>query len=260
MESRNLYKVAIEGFVLAGCVLLFCSCLSFDISDAPSEYAWPHNNPTLNWCGSWGAYPAYYLQYYVGPGVFILLGAVAWALVAHLAGVQMTQPILRAVGLLLVTIAFSGTVYLLWPYSPGGFPMGNGGILGIAAGNFLKSHIAVLGTFIVISSAWIVGAVLLADSVVLAMVRWFGAVVARAFGLAVPAWSAAKRRSQEIGRIWQKLSEAQKQRRELKSSAVAEREEYEEHEEYKEYEEDDSEAAGPMVSGKTKQLKITAPR
>jgi len=261
-QSKNLYKIAVEGFVLAGCILLFCSCLSFDISDAPSQYAWPHNSPAANWCGAWGAYPAYYLNYYIGPGAFILLASAACWLVACLLGVKITQPLLRTVGLGLLTIALSATIFLLWPYSEKGFPMGTGGILGISVGNFLKARIAVLGTFIVIASAWIVGAVLLADIVVLALVRWFGAGLLRVFGFVVPAWSAAKRHSQEMSKIWQKLSAAQKQRKHLKAIARAEVELDRDYEEkyagVQEYEED--ETVEHRTTQKPKPLNITMPR
>lgn len=263
-QSRNLYKIAVEGFILAGCILLFCSCLSFDISDAPSQYAWPHNSPAANWCGAWGAYPAYYLQYYIGPGVFILLASAACWLVVHLLGVEITQPFLRSVGLGLLTVALSATVFLLWPYSEKGFPMGTGGILGIAVGNFLKVRIAVLGTFIVIASAWVVGAVLLADIVVLAIVRWFGAGLLRVFGLVVPAWSAAKRHSQEMSKIWQKLSAAQKQRKQLKAVPRAEQELEQDYEEQyaaeQEYADQYQEDQAPEQLTISKPLNVTTPR
>ena len=212
VKNPNLYKTAMEVFLLGACLVLFCSCLSFDINDPPSEYAWPHNKPVANWCGLLGAFFAYYLIYYIGPGVLVFLVAVSWVLAANLTGREITQPVLRAVGLGLLVAALSATWYLLWPtgtfglYSGGAFPFGTGGVLGIAVGSFLKNHFAVLGTTIVIASTWLVGAVLLADVVVLAAFRWLGRGAGRMLGLAVPAWSAARERSQQLGQIWQKLS------------------------------------------------------
>jgi S-DNA-T family DNA segregation ATPase FtsK/SpoIIIE len=216
VKGRSLYKTAIEVFLLGGCAFLFCSCLSFDISDAPSEYAWPHNEPTANWCGILGAFFAYYLMYYIGPGVLVALAASAWALCANLSGKEITQPVLRAVGLFLVMAALSASWYLLWPratfgpYGGGVFPVGAGGVLGIGVGSFLKGHFAVLGTSIVIVSTWVVGAVLLADVVVLAAFGWLVRTAARSLSLAVPAWSAARQRSRQLGEIWQRLSIRQK--------------------------------------------------
>ena len=198
--------------------MLLFSCISFNIWDEPSRLVFPTNIAPANWCGSIGAFFAYYLMYYVGPGVFILLGSVIWALVANLSGVKITQPVLRAIGLTLVVAAFSCSWYLLWPghthwpYSAGGFTEGNGGILGIALGAFLSGKVATLGTTVVMVCTWVVGAVLLADSVVLAILKWFGLGFLRIFGLAGPAWSAARNRSREIGDIWQRLSAKQKKR------------------------------------------------
>jgi S-DNA-T family DNA segregation ATPase FtsK/SpoIIIE len=226
VKSARLHKTAIEVLLLGACIVLFCSCLSFDVSDPPSEYVWPHNEPVANWCGLLGAFFAYYLMYYVGPGVLVALAASIWALGASLVGKEITQPVLRVVGLTLLVAAFSGTWYLLWPsasfgpYSGGVFPVGAGGALGIAVGNILKSHFAVLGTSIVVTSTWIVGAVLLADVVVLAFFRWFGRSAGRVLGLAVPALSAARQQSQQLGKIWRKLSI--RQRRMAAEPAVTE--------------------------------------
>ncbi len=250
MKGLNLYKVAIEGVLLAGCVLLFFSCLSFDIWDAPSEYTWPHNASTGNWCGVIGAIAAYYLMYYVGPGVFLLFGALACLLTANLAGVKIRQIALRLIGLALLVAALSGTYYMVRPYSDGGFAIGNGGILGIATGNYLKSHVAVLGTSIILGCAWLVGAILLADSLVLMVLRWFGTGLGKVFGFAIPAWSAAKERSQNLGDIWTRLSDRQKDEQWLPSSISEDDEtmletaseiDEEESEEYEEEESDESE-------------------
>lgn len=238
VKSSNLYLLALKGFALTVCVVLLFSCISFNIGDKPSEYAWPHNNyadgevlidyasvhdsHAANWCGTVGAFLAYYLMYYVGPGVFLLLVSLVALLGVSLAGVNLTQPVLRWTGLFLLVVAMSSTWYLLWPfaerwpYGSGVFPMGGGGILGIAAGDFLKGHLAALGTCIVIVSAWIVGAILLADVLVLTAVRWFGIGVGKVFGLAVPAWSAARAQSQAMSEIWRKLAETQRPKPEKK--------------------------------------------
>ena len=88
--------------------------------------------------------------------------------------------------------------------------MGSGGVLGIAVANFLRGHVALLGTSIIIGCGWIVGAILLADSIVLALARWFGAGLTRLLGLVTPAWSAARQHSAAVAKIWKKLSERQR--------------------------------------------------
>ena len=207
MKNRNLYKIALQCFAVAGIVVLVCSCLSFNIADRPSTYVWPANDPAANWCGAIGAFFAYYLMYYIGPGVLVVLGALACGLVANLAGKKISQPILRFIGMVLLTAGVSTSVYLLWPHTAGSFPRGNGGTIGVAAGVFLKQHFASLGTFLVVMPSVLVGAILLADALVLNALRWCGLGFVRVFGMIIPAFSVAKRHSAVMGRIWTKLSE-----------------------------------------------------
>ncbi len=220
MGNRNLYKVAIEVLLFGICVFLLFSCLpggiipgfdkGFDLGDTPSEYVWPHNVSSKNLCGMWGAFPAYYLMYYIGPGVFVLLLSLIWWLAFRLTGIEVTQIALRFVGLGLLVFAFSSTVYLIWPYSENGFPMGNGGILGISTGYFLYEHVSVLGTFIVIGCGWAVGLILLADTVVLGLLYWIGSGVSKCLFALLPAWATAWERSNSLGDIWTRISMRQK--------------------------------------------------
>ena len=225
-EKKNSYgstkltagEVALECLGIAAALVLLCSCISFNIGDWPSRFVWPHNEPPANWCGVAGAYLSYYLMYYVGPGVFVILVSAICLLAAKLAHRTIGQGVLRAIGLMLVTAAVSSSFYLLGPHmgstgSPRGvfgFPMGSGGILGVGAAEFLRSHFALLGTFILITATWVVGIVLLADTLMIAMFGCFGFVFGRIVGVAVPVWSAARQQSQVLSEIWQKLSARQR--------------------------------------------------
>ncbi len=209
MENK-LRQKAILCFGTAALLVIFCSCLSFDIGDWPSTYAWPHNSPPANWCGSIGAFLAYYLLYYIGPGIFSVLAAGVFLLISKLTNRKIGQPILRATGLVLLTAAASTSFYCLWPHSIYNFPAGSGGVLGIAAASFLRSYFAALGSFILITATWVVGFVLLADTMVLAISKGLMTTVLKTAGLALPAWSAAKQQSQALTQIWKKLSTRQK--------------------------------------------------
>ena len=101
------------GIVL--CVVLLLSCLSFDIGDAPSTYRYPANDPALNWCGSMGAFAAFYLLYYMGPGVFIVLISLICYLGAKLVSRPLDQIVFRSLGLILLTVAASCTFHFFWP-------------------------------------------------------------------------------------------------------------------------------------------------
>ncbi|NIM07115.1 MAG: hypothetical protein GTN65_16220, partial [Armatimonadetes bacterium] len=72
--------------------------------------------PAANWCGSIGAFLAYYLMYYIGPGVFVILVSGVCLLVVKLGHRSVSEPVLRAVGLVLLTAAVSSSFYCLWPY------------------------------------------------------------------------------------------------------------------------------------------------
>ena len=80
-KNKGLVKVALLVFALAVVVVLLFSCLSFNTGDFPSKYVWPNNDPVANWCGKVGAFSAYYLMYYVGPGIFVLLTSLAVGIV-----------------------------------------------------------------------------------------------------------------------------------------------------------------------------------
>ena len=108
------------------------------------------------------------------------------------------------------TVAASSSFYYFWPYKVYSFPIGSGGVLGVGAAEFLRSHFASLGTFILIAATWVVGIILLADTLLLMMFGWFSFVFRKVAGVAAPAWSAAKQRSQVLSEIWQKLSARQK--------------------------------------------------
>jgi S-DNA-T family DNA segregation ATPase FtsK/SpoIIIE len=114
------------------------------------------------------------------------------------------------IGLGLVTVAASTTFYCLWPHHYLAFPTGSGGILGTGAAQLMQRHFALLGTFILITAIWVVGAVLLADGLMLLILSAIGFTAAKIMGIALPAWSAAKEHSQVLNEIWRELSARQK--------------------------------------------------
>src|SRR4030042_835807 len=107
LKDRRVKVKALQCLLVAGLLVLFCSCLSFDIGDWPSRFVYPHNKPSANWCGVAGAMFAYYLLYYVGPGIFIVLVCGLYFLIAKIAEAEIEQPVLRCLGLVFVTAAAS---------------------------------------------------------------------------------------------------------------------------------------------------------
>jgi len=210
LQTRKSHKVAIVCIAVAVLLVLLCSCLGFNIGDWPNPYHHPHNRPSTNLCGVIGAFFAYHLLYCIGPGVYVLLTGGIILLVLQLMKHKVEQFILRLVGLGLLTAAASASFYCLWPHSIYEFPIGSGGVLGVAAASFLSTHFAALGTFILIAATWAVGFVLLADTFLFTVLSAVSLCLAKVFGLASPAWAAARQHSEAIGEIWKKLSARQK--------------------------------------------------
>ncbi|MGE5295228.1 MAG: DNA translocase FtsK 4TM domain-containing protein, partial [Solirubrobacterales bacterium] len=192
------------------CLMLLFSCMSFSIADWPSPYVVPSNEPPANWCGSMGAFVAFYLFYYIGPGTYIVLASALCYFVAKLAKWHVGQPIFRLIGLVLLTAAASVTFYSFWPHKTYTFPMGSGGVLGISTSIYLKSTFARLGAFILILATWIVGLALLADNLIVGLFAACGFAMRRVLGVIVPAWAVAKEHSEALTEIWQRLSASQK--------------------------------------------------
>jgi S-DNA-T family DNA segregation ATPase FtsK/SpoIIIE len=221
VKKKNSHKTAVDFLGITSLFVLFASCLSFNIADWPSSYVYPHNEPTTNLCGPIGAFCAYYLMYYIGPGVFVILASGICFLFARLINRPISQPLLRGIGVLLLTIAASSSFYCLWPNRIYTFPTGSGGLIGIAVTYFLRRHFAALGTFILITSTWIVGMVLLADTFVLLTLSLLRRGFINSAALAAPAWSAAREHSLALGTIWKKLSQKQKLHRDLTVSKLS---------------------------------------
>jgi len=210
VKKKSSYTIAVEFVVLAVLLMLLCSCISFEIGDWPSSFVYPHNSPAANWCGSIGAFCAYYLMYYIGPGVFVVLISAVFFLTAKLACRTIGQPVLRAAGVGLLTIAVSSSFYWFWPDLIYHFPIssegGSGGILGVGMIHLLTRHFASLGTFILIAAVWIVGFVLVVDSLVLMALRGVYLILKKMFGFFAAGWSAARWWSKAVDEIKQKLN------------------------------------------------------
>jgi len=204
------FKAALLCLGTGLCFVLLFRCLSFNIGDWPSQYVYPQNKPLVNWCGSMGAFLAFYLLYYIGPGVFIVLISGICYGIAKLARRPIDQPLFRLIGLVLLTAAASATFYSFWPHKVYTFPMGSGGVLGICTAAFLKGNFARLGAFILMCAIWFVGLSLLADSLIVGLFAAFGVATRRVVGIVVPAWAVAREHSEALTDIWQRLSARQK--------------------------------------------------
>ena len=210
VKNKESYKTATECIAVVVAAVMLFSCISFNIGDWPSPYVYPNNNPAVNWCGAIGAFCAYYLTYFVGPGIIIVLAAVIAMLGAKIARREIGQIYLRCIGVALLAIAGSVSFFMLWPKSFYEFPSGSGGILGVAIAVFLKGNFGILGTVLLVAAMWAAGAILLADTLVLFVLKWLNIALVKSFALAGPAFEKLRENSGAFREIWQKIKPSRK--------------------------------------------------
>jgi S-DNA-T family DNA segregation ATPase FtsK/SpoIIIE len=154
-------------FVLSAIWLfLFFAIGSFHPTDWPSHAVYPYP-VTQNVCGPAGAFIAYWCFLAIGQGVFplIFFSGVCLALTFYHA--KLSDPWLRAVGLILISASFAALVHHIMPGSSSGFPEGHGGVIGIATAAFLQSRFHSVGTTLILLAAMLIGLLLAADDLVL---------------------------------------------------------------------------------------------
>jgi len=153
-------------FVLAGLV-------SFDAGDAPSHAVWPNNANTHNWTGPIGSYIAYGLLRTFGIGIVIPMLFTGIMLTLRLIRRPMSQPIVRAIGALVLTASLCVLLGVLLPDS-GPLPGLVGGTLGLVGANMLLPAFALAGSLVWIVLATIVGLIVCCDKylVIVPMAIW----------------------------------------------------------------------------------------
>ncbi len=194
---------------------VWCLCVaalgSYDPGDFPGHAVWPHNHvETLgvagggvdrlvwsNWVGRFGAVLAHKAYLVVGPGAWVVLLAMGWVLAWTALGRRVTQPVLRGIGVVILTVCTSAMVGVAVPLAVGGFagrPEGTGGLLAVFLNGELLRRFAAPGTLVILGVTWWVGLVLAAETVALAGPRMVGEGLLRLFNVRsrladwTPAW------------------------------------------------------------------------
>lgn len=169
MDRYQLGKVISWITAVTVCCFLVLSCISFSIADAPSTAVWPNSDPLENWCGQAGASLAFYLFHYFGTGTYVLL---LFAVIALLARASNTKADwldfwLRGAGVALLVVVAAATLHLVAPGGNNTLPVGNGGVVGLAAGEFLRSQLSIPGACLILLCSCAVALLLAADNWVL---------------------------------------------------------------------------------------------
>jgi S-DNA-T family DNA segregation ATPase FtsK/SpoIIIE len=166
MDRTHLWR-RVWIFAAAGAWLfLLFSIGSFHPTDWPSPAVRPYP-PVANLCGPAGSWLAYGLFFVIGHGTFPILFFTGVWLVLFAAGIKVTDPWMRGVGLFLLATAFAAMVHHVKPGTDTSLPEGQGGVLGIGADAYLRAHLHPTGTRLALLTAMLVGLMLVADDLLL---------------------------------------------------------------------------------------------
>ncbi len=177
--SRYPRLKALVWIVLMGVWLLLAAALiSHDPADWPSHSVTPHPAQPVNWVGTVGAFVSYKLYFMLGPGIWIALAVALAGLVAAACRKAITQPIVRTLGAAIMMLATSallgmtastgwGTVIL--DTLSAQQPEGAGGLVAIFINHELSTRFNLFGTFLILITAFWLGALLAVDQLVLAL-------------------------------------------------------------------------------------------
>jgi DNA segregation ATPase FtsK/SpoIIIE, S-DNA-T family len=149
---------------------------SFHATDWPSHAVYPYP-PVQNVCGYPGAFIAYFAYFVLGQGVYPVLFFSGVCVALNLFGNRIGDLWLRIIGLGLLAAAFAAVVHLVKPGSRLGLPEGNGGILGIGAASFLRSHCNAVLTCLILVCTFLVGLLLCADDLVVRAPAYIGKTI-----------------------------------------------------------------------------------
>lgn len=193
LEPATIGRV-ISWIVVAGLWLLLVAALaSYSPADPPGHSVAPLNHTPANWAGGVGAGIAHHVYLMIGPGIWIgVIGVAAW-LVAAARRKPVTQIGLRLTGLILMSVTASTLVATgvigieqIGVAITGPRPEGAGGLLAIFLSDELVLRFNVLGTSVIMLILFVIGGVLAADQLVLAMSRVLGRSIKSMGGFVLP--------------------------------------------------------------------------
>ena len=160
-KSSAIQKVGSITTFFVG-LFLAASILSFHPADPPSDALYPPNASLHNWCGSIGAYVAYFVLSGIGDGaypllLFIVAGAFMW-----LSELSLEDKVFRTIGAALLVLDVSVASAMIAVEAR--LPEGNGGILGLSIWMYLEPRLGAFGTILMLIPVALVGLVLLTDT------------------------------------------------------------------------------------------------
>ncbi len=147
------------------------SLIGFNKADPPSHLVYPPNEPVSNWCGPFGAGVAYHLLKLAGFGSWVLIALSGLGLLSAAMGPGLKHPVVRFLGLVMLSAAAAGFQALLWPRSSA-LPDLPGGLVGTVGVAELAARFGSLGTFLWLALMALVGGVVAMDEWLSAVFGW----------------------------------------------------------------------------------------
>jgi DNA segregation ATPase FtsK/SpoIIIE, S-DNA-T family len=172
LEKRSHKLDVVALLLLALCVFLTLSLVTYSPADPPSTLVYPQHAKIANACGRSGAMVAELLLEAIGLGAYFLIVSLAVLDAVLLARRKVTEPVLRFAGW---GIALVGVTTLLAMSFRGASPgpvIGPGGYLGAAGSALLEMHFAYTGAMILTISLILAGLLLSTDYLLVRAAVW----------------------------------------------------------------------------------------
>ena len=234
-------------------LLVVVAMASHDRADRPGEAVRPNNSQPTNLVGQFGASVSHELYQMAGVGVWVVLVGLGVVLVVLAVKRNITQTVIRCVGLLVMGAAVSAMAQGTqgrWHDLAIAEPVGSGGLVGNFIYQELFTRFNFWGSMIVLLVGFWLGAVLAADHIVLALPRWIGHMLGLA-GRLKRARSTRRKKSKakkkQTGPSWWRRLRALASWRRREATPSVKNEEAQEEWEYDE--EEDYEAEEPDAEG-----------
>ncbi len=172
-SSRQVWPYVLWSVVIGFWGLLAVALLTYHPADWPGYAVAPMNGQPHNWAGRAGAVLAHHAYLMFGPGVWIALSGALAFIVATLIKRPLSQPVLRVVGILLMSLCTSSLLAVMLP-GVSSRPEGSGGLVAIFLASELAYRFNTLGTMLILGIGFWIGAILAMDQVVFTVARWLG--------------------------------------------------------------------------------------
>ncbi len=172
LEQRSHKQDVLALGLLAGCVFLTLSLVTYHPADPPSALVYPLHEKVANACGRSGALVANFLLESIGLGAYFLVAVLGLVDAALLARKQITDPILRLIGFLVALAGITTLLAMLYTGASPGPVIGPGGYLGAAGLALLEMNFARTGSLILTISLILAGLLLCTDYLLVRAGAW----------------------------------------------------------------------------------------